>query len=116
MKKQTKVTVVVLLFLVVAVSLLMPLITQLHVDTQVAIALSVIISGTLTYLYYRKKKQLKHVLASGLLGWFLGMFVGVSYLMLINPAEAEGIFIGLCCTGPIGGMLGFASEFIPKLA
>ncbi len=115
MKKRDKLLRGILVLLVGMVSIYLPLVSLFEVAVFWSVLLAIGLSCILTLYYYRRGLRFKYVLSFSGIGWFLGVFVGISYLMLINPAEAEGVYLGLCCTGPIGGVIGLSLKALPRL-
>lgn len=115
MKKRDELLSGILVFIVGMISIYLPLVSMFNLELLLASLFAVILSVILTSYFYKCGLQFKHVLSSSLMGWFLGVFVGITYLMLINPSEVEGVYLGLCCTGPIGGVIGLSIEALPRV-
>lgn len=58
-----------------------------------------------TVVFIRIKK-LHGAILRMIIGWALGFTLGIAYIAIFDPHEAQGIFLAILWTGPAGGLLG----------
>jgi hypothetical protein len=70
----------------------------------------------LTYLVWKQHLNFNAVLKYSAIFWGVGFVLGFVYVLIFDPNEAQGIFLSILWTAPIGWLIGMTySVFKTKL-
>ena len=67
---------------------------------------AVLTSAILNYIIWNQRLNFKTVLMYAVIFWGIGFILGITYISIYDPHDAQGIFLSILITGPIGWLLG----------
>ena len=73
---------------------------------------AVFISAILNYLIWNQNLNFNTVLKYALIFWGIGFVLGITYISIYDPHEAQGIFLSIAITGPTGWLLGMSISIL----
>jgi len=73
---------------------------------------ALLISASLTYVIWKQQLNFGTILKYCGIFWVIGFILGITYIFLFDPNEAQGIFLSILWTAPIGWLLGMIISVI----
>lgn len=74
--------------------------------------IALVTSSLITYIVYIQKLNFNTILKYTLISWGVGFVLGIVYIAIYDPNEAQGIFLSILITGPISWVLGMTFSVI----
>ncbi|MCF8372898.1 MAG: hypothetical protein K9H64_14850 [Bacteroidales bacterium] len=70
------------------------------------IIISAFISAILVFFLWKQDVNFKTVLKYSAISWVVGLALGIAFISIYDPGDAQGIFLAILWTAPIGWIIG----------